>query len=159
MYHDLTGKYVNGWVYKGGKIIGTLSKKSCDDLNTELKNAVTCFTYRITTWYEICTDWYQDKNLDGEFQTWEYTNTNCKEYSVESTYQECQTYSTGDGGGGGGGYDPPSGDPQPCNCTNTCPVCGGCLDVALLKSASADCPACSCPNDCNIAASIGIDCN
>jgi hypothetical protein len=130
-------------VYKNGKITGTLSKKSGDDLKTQLKMAVTCTTYRITTYYEICTDWYQDFNLDGEFQTWEYTSTTCREYSVESTYQECQTYFTGDGGGGG--YVPPADEPQPCNCTNTCPDCGGCLDVALLKSANTDCPACSCP--------------
>jgi hypothetical protein len=151
MYHDLTGKYVNGWVYKNGKIKGTLSKQTGDDLKTELKMAVACSTYEITTYYEQCTLWYKDSNGDRKPQPGEYTNTTCKEYSVTSTYMECQPYLTDEEGGGG--YIPAADEGQPCNCVNTCPVCGGCLELEL-KSAilpgsggtpTVSCPACSCP--------------
>lgn len=151
MYHDLTGKYVNGWVYKNGKIKGTLSKQTGDDLKTELKMAVACSTYEITTYYEQCTLWYKDSNGDRKPQPDEYTNTTCKEYSVTSTYMECQPYLTDEEGGGG--YIPAADEGQPCNCVNTCPVCGGCLELEL-KSAilpgsggtpTVSCPACSCP--------------
>ena len=153
MYHDLTGKYVNGWVYKNGKIKGTLSKQTGDDLKTELKMAVACSTYEITTYYEQCTRWCKDSNGDREPQPGEYTNTTGVEYAVTSTYMECQPYLTDDEGGGG--YIPADDVEQPCNCVNTCPVCGGCLELEL-KSAilpgsggtpTVSCPECSCPTD------------
>ncbi len=150
MYHDFTGKYVNGWVYKNGKIKGTLSKQTGDDLKTELKMAVACSTYEITTYYEQCTLWYKDSNGDGKRQSDEYTNTTCKEYAVTSTYMECQPYFTDEGGGG---YIPATDEEQPCNCVNTCPVCGGCLEPELKSAILPDsgstptvsCPECSCP--------------
>jgi hypothetical protein len=64
---------------------------------------------------------------------------------------ECQPYLTDEEGGGG--YIPAADEGQPCNCVNTCPVCGGCLELEL-KSAilpgsggtpTVSCPACSCP--------------
>lgn len=146
-YHDLTGKFVNGWVYEKGKLEGITFLKEGQSLPTELKMATTCITTTQYTTYVECTDWYRDYDFDGEAET--YTNTTCgSTFVATSTFTECPVYFTGlDGtgtsylsatgsGGANGGYNPTL--QPPCNCANICDVCGKCKDE-LLKSGSVNC--------------------
>jgi len=157
LYHGMDGSFVNGWKFTEGKVSHIVNLPTDSNLRKQLKLARICTTEDITEWemvpkYSLAGVYGSEiiKDIYGyEIYAHTYTITTC--YDTES-----------DGGTTVGGEPSPSGSTtepdvpggylpprppleSPCNCTNTCPDCGGCLDVALLKSANADCPACSCP--------------
>lgn len=161
-YHDLTGKFVNGWVYEKGELVGITTQSSGDGLPTELKMASTCLTTNVYTTYLYCTDIFFDSNHNGTYDLGvdQYMTYSCHSvFSAPAPFTECPVYSTSlDGfktdyvvkvGGTNGGYDPSqSTAPQPCTCLNKCSVCGKCKDALILKSGSTSCvpwAVCSCP--------------
>lgn len=107
LYHDLDGKFVNGWKYRNGKIVAKSTQTEDSSLQTHFKLvSQVCGMTTYYTIYEQCTDWYkQDPEISSN---WWYTNTTCY-YYYEASFQflECQSYSTGTGTGGvNGGYKP-----------------------------------------------------
>lgn len=103
--------------------------------------AQVCFPTVVYTTYVECTDWYKDINENGIYDEGvdPYTNTTCDDpYTVMETFTVCsvfrynsqsgsfeKTYTT-TAGGTEGGYNPPE-EQQPCDCTNTCSICGKCI--------------------------------
>lgn len=91
-FTDLSGKFINGWLYKAGKIV-----KKSNQIAAPVKNALVnpddedCETIE-TRWYEQWCDHYT--NGDVECSPWEYIGSTFRTY--------CE--SGGGGGGGGGGY-------------------------------------------------------
>ncbi len=132
LFHDLSGSFVNGWIYCDGQIINSITQADNIDLPTNLKSAQLMET--IYNWEQDCTDWYTVGSVDDYIVSISIRTT-CTDVLVSSG-----SYTSGGGGsssgssGGGtpGGYTPPA---QPCNCTNVCPTCGKCLDTGNLKSA------------------------
>jgi len=170
-YHDLNGKFVNGWMFEKGEPVGAAYQNSGEALNTQIKMATTCITVTTYTLYVICTDWYDDSNRNGIYDegTDQWTNTTCgAPYEVESNIVYCPSFFTGDNsfsstrlapyGGTNGGYDPtvPPALPQ-CDCLNVCPVCHKCKDALILKSAGTACtpaPVCTCAPDIDLTPSF-----
>ena len=117
-YHDLEGRFVNGWRYIGGKVKGTMrahtEKPDFDVVTTRSGNSCE-YTYLVYYW-EQCTDWITLNN--GEmwescdyWETWQYWYTTCPEYGDGGYCPFC------DGGGAGGVQDPPPPPPPPA-CTS-----------------------------------------
>jgi hypothetical protein len=155
LYHGMDGSFVNGWKLTRGKVTHTVNLPTDSNLELHLKLARICTTEEITEWVMVP----KYNSYAGMPGSEAYTGTEWDIYATTYTITTCYDLDSDGGTGTGsgatppapgttepdvpGGYNPPK--PQPCNCTNTCPDCGGCLDVSLLKSANADCPACSCP--------------
>ncbi|MCX6237132.1 MAG: hypothetical protein NTY07_06160 [Bacteroidia bacterium] len=155
-YHSTEGEFVNGWRYKEGKVVGKveIADNKAPKLNLKRMEVV---LIPIIYYYYI-----DDAGLtpDGGFWT---TRKLCSGVYYITTYVN----SEGDGGGSGNPTDanttspngngttdtndglyvpPPPTPPPPCDCIDPCPICGGCLDANLLKSASTSCPGpCKCP--------------
>lgn len=157
LYHAMDGSFVNGWKFTEGKVTHKVHLSEDSDMGIRLKSIIICTTEYIEGWEIVERD--ASAGIPGSES---YQGTTCEiiYYSIPITVCQDWGFSGGGGGdssdgeeggyefpdaGGGGDSNPPTDEPQPCNCTNTCPVCGGCLDLAWLKSANTDCPACSCP--------------
>jgi len=107
-YHNLKGEFVNGWVYKEGKVVATmeaLSKKP----DFELRSGG-CTTYYSITYVEQCWN-------TGNPESGTPTFSNCYTYIEDYYFYTICDYSDG-GGGGGYGEGDPFGDPtlpdNPC---------------------------------------------
>jgi len=141
IYHDLEGKFVNGWKFLKGKVTHTVKFPENQKVELNLKNAQSnCFTEYVTEW------WYvkQYDSYAGVGDDMVYKGTDYDWITV--TYATTVCYwdgdgggSSGDGGGSGGGYNPTP-EPVPCNCIYSCPLCGGCLETT-----NNNCPQCTCP--------------
>ena len=116
-YHDLTGKYVNGWSYEGGVPTKTVSFVDRGELPIRIKTESTnCITYYIFSWVEGCTDWFQvGENSNGSISlTW--ITTICNDPTIT---QDCVTVctpittDTGTGPGTGPGNPVEPGSYQP----------------------------------------------
>jgi hypothetical protein len=99
LYHDLTGKFVNGWRFDNGKPDRTVTFDSGGDLPIRVKTTITtCETYAITQYYQNCMTWTQN----GE----NYSYCNPTVYSTTTYYTVCTTTEVPDTPGGG--YTPPT---------------------------------------------------
>jgi hypothetical protein len=130
---------VNGWRFTEGKATHTAQLDFDNGFGVQLKS-VSCYSESIYGWYKVCTTWYQSNNVNDEITF--HMSCDAPYLVYMGTATEC--YFMDDGGGSGGdggsgGYNPTT-EPDPCNCTSICPVCGGCL-----TNSSANCPPCSCP--------------
>ena len=99
-YHDINGIFVNGWVYKDGKVVATMQALSNEpDFELVTMRSSLCTIYYTVTVVEEC--WHQEK-LSGEI--W---NENCNSY-IESinSFMVCDS-------DGGGNYDGDSGGNPP----------------------------------------------
>ena len=108
-YHDLEGRFVNGWRYIGGKIHGTmqpLTEKPDFDL-VKTRSGEECYNVYLIIFWESCVDWY----TNGEF-----THSNCTNWSEQYWwYSYCENLGFGNGGGGYQGGSNQSGPPtNPC---------------------------------------------
>lgn len=131
LFHDLSGAFVNGWIYCDGQITNSIIKPIDLDLTINLKSAMVLLT--IYDWVKECSDW--QNNYVASDGTATVVAKRCTERLVVVGY-----YETGGGvnegettGGGStpGSYNPPI---QPCNCLDRCPTCGKCIGNTL-KSA------------------------
>ncbi len=126
LYHNLEGEFVNGWVYKNGRITHSLKRVQPNEdpvISLKSSGSSDCQEVEQWGWTRTCTDWYQYTNIDS---TPVYTGTTCTDWKYEfiGTEQQCTSgdggngedggdidgeeddYSGGTGGGGGGGYVP-----------------------------------------------------
>ncbi|WP_418894678.1 hypothetical protein [Limibacterium fermenti] len=126
LYHNLEGEFVNGWVYKNGRITHSLKRVQPNEdpvISLKSSGSSDCQEVEQWDWTRTCTDWYQYTNID---RTPVYTGTTCTDWKYEfiGTEQQCTSgdggngedggdidgeeddYSGGTGGGGGGGYVP-----------------------------------------------------
>jgi hypothetical protein len=98
-FSDISGRFINGWIYENGRIIASSRSTGDGKQNERAALPENCET-RETEWYERTCVFYDDYSV--ECSNWEY---------VGSTYQ---TYCSEGGSGGGGGYTPP-----PCDMEET----------------------------------------
>jgi len=151
IFHKLTGEFVNGWVYCDGQIIHSMAQAQNLDLQVNLKSAN--FIVPIYHWEIESTDWYNIGSVDGNVISVSYSNTTYRSVYVVVGYYDTGGETITIVGGASGGYIPPP-TTIPCNCLETCPICGKCLQV--LKSAPVDgdnptaatmvCKMCTCPS-------------
>lgn len=125
LYHNLEGEFVNGWVYKNGKITHSIKKSQPDEdpiISLKSSGSSDCYEVEYWGWTTTCTDWYQTTNYDP---TPVYLYTTCTDlnYSLLGYGVECSPNDGGDGenggtvdgedggysggGSGGGSYNPP----------------------------------------------------
>lgn len=90
-FHDVAGKFINGWFYEKEKVVGKITPYLGGGLPIELKMATTCLTTTTYTTYVQCTDWYS--YCEGYIR---YLYTACGSAYVESnSHIECPVYFTG----------------------------------------------------------------
>jgi hypothetical protein len=118
IYHDLEGKFVNGWKFLKGTVTHTVKFPENQKVEVNLKNAQSnCFTEYVTEWYYV---WQYDSYGEcGEFKFYKGSDYDW----ITVTYATTVCYWDGDGGsgygggsvGGSGGYVPeiPSTDSDP----------------------------------------------
>jgi len=115
IYHDLEGKFVNGWKFLKGKVTHTVKFPENQKVEVNLKNAQSnCFTEYVTEWWYVKQyDSYAGvgddmvyKGTDYDWITVTYATTVCY-------WDAAGAGGSGDGGGSGGGYDPAPEQPQP----------------------------------------------
>lgn len=132
LFHDLSGAFVNGWIYCDGQITNSIIKPIDLDLTINLKSAM--ILLEIYDWVKECSDWqYNYVASDG---TPTIVSKRCTERFVVVGYYETGGSGNGSSGGSTGGSTPGSYTPpiQPCNCLDRCPTCGKCIG-STLKSA------------------------
>ena len=129
LFHELSGKFANGWIYCDGNIENSITSIDFEDLPIQLKAAN---MYMLYQWIETCSKYTTIGMVGGEIVS-VYSETHCST-SLEyvGTFSTGTSTGSGSTGGGGttGGYTPTN---QGCDCPQLCPVCGKCID--LLKSA------------------------
>jgi hypothetical protein len=115
VYHDLSGKFVNGWEYKNGKLKHAIHRASNSDSNADMitksmsSGYSACYIVRVDLLWEICTGYY---DADGIFHA---TSPCTYEWRIGSEYQYCEGYDSWTefaenefaGSGGEGEYNPP----------------------------------------------------
>ncbi|HAQ21887.1 MAG TPA: hypothetical protein DCR40_22055 [Prolixibacteraceae bacterium] len=150
LFHNLSGEFVNGWIYCDGEITNSIAEPENLDLSVQLKSATTMQS--IYMWVEECTYLWTIVGGPGLTSTYSEQLVGCQDILVFVGYYD---YGSTSGGGGGtsGGYIP--GTNQPCNCPDICPVCGKCIVEVTLKNAplpgesgttnTITCPKCNCP--------------
>lgn len=133
LFHQLSGEFVNGWIYCDGMIANSITQTEKIDLSVNLKSAE--MIVPIYHWETIETDWYNVGSVDGVVTSITYDHTTYKDVYIIVGYYETGSGTDSSGSGGtSGGYTPPL-STQSCDC-NICPICGGCLNK--LKSAPVD---------------------
>lgn len=135
LFHSITGEFVNGWIYCDGQITHSITDPDNADLSIQLKVATDRAVY---VYYQYCTDHYSVGSVDGNEEPRHFTHSSCTgEWIYVGSYS---TSSSGDidniYGGTTGGYSPSPPATPPCDCANTCEICGKCMDNVIMKSAS-----------------------
>jgi len=136
LFHNLTGDFVNGWIYCDGQITHSITDPDNTGLAIQLKTAAERAIY---VYYEYCVDYYSVGSVNGVVISEDFMYTNCiGEWVYMGSYSTGGTSGTSNTSGGTpGGYIPSTPiPPNPCNCVNTCEICGKCLDNTYLKSAT-----------------------
>lgn len=126
LFHNLNGQFVNGWVYVNGEVVQGITQIKDGDLSISLKSAQ--YIAPFYGWIEHEVDWYSVSSVGGSVVsvTYMYTTTYWQ-YEIVGYYDTNGNTS----GSTTGGYIPPTSS-VPCNCVETCPICGKCLQVLKL---------------------------
>jgi len=144
-FHELDGRFANGWKYECGKATHTVRQLGGEALGINLKAAEVCRTYEMYSWVTVCTDYYTLGYVDGELVSYSFTGTSCSSYQESvGSYSVCTPGDGGSGSGSGGSssggfeggsgyYAPPAGTQDPCSNYEICPLCGGYI-ISELKS-------------------------
>jgi hypothetical protein len=107
LFHNLDGKFVNGWVYCDGQITNTVIEPENLDMQVRLKSALNVLS--LNQWYEECEFWITYYiGSDGNIHITEYTES-CRDILVFLGYYETGDFEgepTDGGGGTSGGYTP-----------------------------------------------------
>lgn len=121
IFHNLEGEFVNGWVYKNGKITHSIKRnQSGVDPVISLRSSgnYDCYEVEYWGWMRTCIDHYYQVNDNPPV----FSHTSCDiNYEMIGTGEECLPGDGGDGengenidgedggyGGGGGTYNPPT---------------------------------------------------
>ncbi len=105
-YHNLMGKFVNGWRFTNGKPSHTIDIDFDRDLSIQLKSGgfYDCSEYPVYGWFQDCTDYYTVGEVGGQITSINYTGTSCGTpyMDYQGSCIEC-TYVPGGGSGGSNG--------------------------------------------------------
>lgn len=100
LYHDLNGKFSNGWKLIDGKVVSSV--KHFDKNEPDIHITKSCFAYFLVTWSNTCfNNTTKSTNNCIYTEEWNYLYTLCDDVGV------------GSGGGDIGSYIPPV--QQPCD--------------------------------------------
>lgn len=99
LYHNLDGKFINGWNFENGKINAIISSIPKKSISSTLKSAKQsdCMAVTVTLYNQFCTDWY----VNGEYS---YTTCEDRTSEYEEYYLYCAYEPYEGSGGGNGGY-------------------------------------------------------
>lgn len=114
-FHNLEGKFVNGWRFTEGKATHTAKIDFDNGFGLKLKSGG-CYSESVYGWYQDCTTWYQSNNVNDEITFHMSCGVPYELYL--GSVMVCNAVddgggSSGGGGGSGGGYDPAPEPPQP----------------------------------------------
>jgi hypothetical protein len=127
IYHDLSGKFANGWEYRNGKLKYAINRTAEADNSDPVTRSMslTCYTVTESVLWEICTDYYSPNGnylgtyCEYEWETYQYEYC---EYNDDDSGNDTEADNGGGGGGSGGGYNPPPpSGPQTPDTRTDCP--------------------------------------
>ena len=102
LFHEMDGRYSNGWVYENGKIVAAVSALDANPNDSFLRSMV-CWFEPVYKYVLVCMEWYTVREDGPDY----LSGSTCY---VEQSFSHLAQVCYDDGNNSGGGYVPPPTD-------------------------------------------------